>query len=193
MKPLKVSKMSGKLKGIASINTSPLHNPFCLKMHKTADTVCAHCYSHAMLKALRANCVPLWKKNGEILSARLLTDAELPTWRVYKHVRFSAHGELFNKLHCENLFKIARFNPDITFALWTKRPELVSKDVPDNCILIYSSPIINVQSELPEGFHKVFTVYDHDTGNINCGGKYCRSCLLCYTKNDVVYINELLK
>lgn len=40
---------------------------------------------------------------------------------------------------------------------------------------------------------KVFTVFDHDNGHINCGAKACAACGLCYTKNDTVFINEKLK
>lgn len=40
---------------------------------------------------------------------------------------------------------------------------------------------------------KVFTVFDHDNGHINCGAKACAKCGLCYTKNETVFVNELLK
>ena len=40
---------------------------------------------------------------------------------------------------------------------------------------------------------KVFTVFDHDNGAINCGARSCAKCGLCYTKNSTIFVNELLK
>ena len=45
---------------------------------------------------------------------------------------------------------------------------------------------------------KIFTVYNisyiRDNGiEINCGKKKCIECQLCYSHNDVKYINEKIK
>lgn len=194
---LLVSQMTGKLDGIRAINTSPLDNSFCEHNSQREQLICAHCYSRSMLQRHRVNCREPWCRNGDILSSRLLTQDELPLIDT-ELCRFQAHGELHNAIHAENLYAIARKNPEVAFAFWTKRPELV--DIltrPDNVILIYSSPRVGVRSELPRGFDKVFTVFTKEQAesgvDINCGAKSCNDCRLCYERNRVHYINEVIK
>lgn len=196
---LRVSKMTGKLAGISAINTSPLDNPFCLAMSKGGkDLICSRCYSCAMLNGLRKKCRPSWKSNGDILSRAGLAESEIPRIKT-AYCRFSAHGELINRTHAENFFAIARANPDITFGFWTKRPELVDvASKPANVFLIYSSPIINKSLPLPVGFDRVFTVYTREYAKkhnvaINCAGRKCSECLLCYLDNGEKEINEILR
>ena len=91
---------------------------------------------------------------------------------------------------------------------------------PDNLIIIISSPRINYQIDINKYSFadKVFTVYDKDYAAdhdiiINCAkdpfkvtsdmtkkdidklnkNRSCAHCLKCYTHNNTVYINELLK
>lgn len=186
------SKMSGKLKDIPAINTSPFSNPFCTRQ-VSSNSICAHCYSKRMLTTFRSLCVPKFEKNSELLSSRALE--EVPRVN-YAYVRINAHGEFINRQHVENVYRIATANPNTTFAIWTKRPQLLHGLVkPHNVILIYSSPVINKIAKIPCGFDKVFTVFTQkyqDKVDINCHGK-CFECLLCYTKNNVVYVNKLLK
>ena len=69
--------------------------------------------------------------------------------------------------------------------------------------LIISSMMINrpikIKKFLDAGVKvKVFTVYNLEFVeeakiDINCGAKSCISCLQCYSKNDIIYINEMLK
>jgi hypothetical protein len=189
-------KMDGKLAGVWAINTSPLDNPFCLGMAENPDNICSYCYSQKILRGLRRNCRPSMKRNGELLQKALV---KIPKIRKPHLFRFSAHGELFNRQHAENYFAIARNNPHVTFAFWTKRVNLLEGlEKPENVILVYSSPKLNVVSPLPEGFNKVFTVF---TGRdnvpegmkINCAGKKCVACQLCYSHNDITFINELVR
>jgi len=199
---LKITKkMTGKLTGISSLNTDPFSNPFCMKMSKQPNNVCSQCYSQAMLKAYRKACQKPWKENGEILSERLLTPQELP--KINKEVfRFSAHGEIINTTMYKNYLAIAKANPGTTFAIWTKRKDIISKvgkcDL-GNVILIYSSPSLDkVPSDVPKNFDKVFTVFTPEVAlangvEVNCGKKKCIECMLCYTHNDVTYINEIIK
>lgn len=194
---LKISIMSGKLKGIAAINTNPLTNSFCQRMSKGSG-VCSQCYSQKMLKTFRQSCVKAWERNSNELSERLLEYPELPQLN-FAYVRLNAHGELVNKTHLDNLGLIAKRNPDTTFVLWTKRRELLRNFVkPANMILVYSTAKINGKPILPKGFDKVFTVYSkeyikkHPEVRINCSKK-CAPCLLCYRKNPVEFINEVLK
>jgi hypothetical protein len=92
---------------------------------------------------------------------------------------------------------IAEANPATTFAMWTKRLDIVKPVRMDNFIYVYSSPQKNVVAPLPKGFDKVFTVFSkpfiRENGvGINCQ-QSCAACLLCYTRNDIVYVNEALR
>ena len=201
-------KMIGKMTGFRSINTSALTNPFCRKMAKT-DTICSHCYSRKMeclygatRENNRSGRVLQWVRNGKILSRRLLKDSEIPHFQSRRPVRFHAHGELFNTTHLFNLIAIAEANPAVTFALWSKRLDLTKGNLKqlDNLFYVYSIPKLNkLHGKLPTGFHKVFAVLTKDYVNernlgqmANCG-KHCAKCMLCYTKNDITHIYELLK
>lgn len=194
---IKISEMTGKMKNIPAINTNPLDNPFCNKM-ACSKSVCKHCYSRAMLNGLRKNCGPAWSMNGKILSESILSDDSLPTinsvW-----FRFSGHGELINRNHFVNLCNIARKNPRTHFVLWSKRTDLVRKNIdmiPPNMRLIYSNPRINnVLSTAPKGFDKVFNVIDDKSKHAsNCAGKACWECGICYKpENTTVCVIEKLR
>jgi hypothetical protein len=205
---VKISTMTGKLRGVPAINTSPLDNPFCEKMAQT-DSICAKCYSRRMVSGLRKNCRPGWKSNGQILSERLLGDAEIKDLKIPEKAvngifRFSAHGELINEIHAWNLIQIARVHPDIIFALWTKRPDLLKKcfgvvSKPENLVVIYSNPAVD--SRIPVSLvqvrytfvDKVFNVISKDSADVNCGARSCATCKLCYSKNTTSEVVEKLK
>ena len=72
------SVMSGKLKGIPALNTSPLTNNYCKSQAKNKDSICSECYSIRMLQTFRKNAVPKFELNTKILSSRLLEAHELP-------------------------------------------------------------------------------------------------------------------
>jgi hypothetical protein len=187
-----------KMDGIVSINTSTLSNPFCQKMMKVKDSVCSKCYTkrfdtssndsfylHNMEELERADFVP-FRINNSV-------------------VRFHSIGELTGEQMFKNMITLARFNPNSTFTLWTKRPEIVSNVLsvmrkPKNLILIYSSPVRNTAVSIDtigKHFDKVFTVYElkyaKENGiELNCE-KSCMQCMKCYTKNKIKYINEQAK
>jgi hypothetical protein len=150
-----------------------------------------------MLKEFRCNCVPPFQNNSEIFSSSILSEKELPSIKD-KYFRLHSHGELINDIHLINFVNIAKKNPNTMFALWTKRKDLINKfkgEFPENLILIYSSLKMNKIEKLPNHFHKVFTVFDKenaDSSHINCKQK-CSECYICYTKNDITYVNEHLK
>lgn len=189
-----ITRGSAKMEGIDSINTSTLENEYCTKMRKT-DAICKDCYA-ARFEKLRPNISIAFRRNN-FLSERYLKGYEIPkiNARVF---RFSSYGELINYKHAYNYFTIARNNPDTTFTLWTKRYRIVQKvlkdtDKPNNLLLIYSSPEKNKVSLLPYGFDKVFTTFTKvGVKDINCSGS-CMDYLLCYSHNDVGYINEIIK
>ena len=190
-------KMSGKMTGLISLNTSPLNNPFCERMSARPKNICSKCYSRAMLKGIRRNALPKFQRVGNILSKEMTEVPEIP--QRIKIARFSAHGELLNLMHLVNLYKIAAANPHVLFALWSKRKDLiVKKKAPRNVIKIYSNPVLNtVMKSPPKGFHKVFSVFSKDylkdhPVQINCQ-KSCFDCQLCYSWNNVKLINEQLK
>jgi hypothetical protein len=115
--------------------------------------------------------------------------------------RFSAHGELINDQHMENLMAIVLDNPWCRFALWTKRVDFVFRYIkkhgkPENLNLIYSNPKkSHIMSKPPKFFDKTFNnVLSHeDVDKQNCTGQKCKDCLLCYTINNVQTIVEKVK
>ena len=192
---IKISQMSGKLEGIQALNTDTTTNPFCLKMQKISGSICAQCYSMRMLKTYRKNCVPVFKDNGERLSKHLSYD-DIP--RIgSQYFRVSAHGELSNITQLINVMKIVTHNPRTFFGIWTKRTDLVGQWLgtykkPENCNLVYSNPFVDKVCMIPPGFDKVFNVVSDERETVNCRGK-CIDCLLCYTKNNVRQITEVIK
>jgi len=137
-------------------------------------------------------------KNDNLLSSAPLNQRFIPVI-LSRAFRFHSLGELINLQHLENLASIASYNPNTYFTLWTKRKNIVNAYFkagnikPDNFSLIYSSPVINKIAILPEHFDKVFTAHSKKTeAPINCHSK-CKDCMLCYSKNDVQYINEVVK
>lgn len=199
--PICCSVMTGKLKGIGAINTNPLTNPFCLKMAKNPDSICHYCYSQAMLKTFRASCVPAFERNSRYLSERIIPVQELPTvGNKYELFRFNAHGEIINPTHAINLMNIVENNKDTFFGLWSKRANIVRKHIrrTTNANLIYSTNRLNpTETDVPEGFDKTFNVYTASYAKkhnikVNCHGG-CATCKLCYSKNRVRKINEIVK
>lgn len=195
---LKKSIMSGKLKGLHALNTSPLNNPFCQKMHKVKGSICEECYSIEMLTTFRSNCNPCYIRNGNILSSCILPEVILPFFND-AFFRFSAHGELINDNHFINLLNICKKNPHCTFSLWTKRRDIINRvfgkgyKKPKNLILVYSEPAVNhIHKKIPRHFDKIFIVLDHDSSLINCENR-CISCLKCYKRGGDNVIIERKK
>ena len=190
--------MSGKLKGIPALNTSPLNNKFCKAMSKKKDTICGSCYSINMLKTFRKRADTPFRKYGEFLSSKIHPPEYLPKPPNALYVRFSAHGELINVDHAVNLFQICNSSPKTTFTLWTKRYNLVWRAIeymkkPKNLILIYSAIGLDKKKRLPMHFDKVFIVQSKKNDKTNCFGK-CIDCLKCYTKTDTTtHIYEEIK
>ena len=195
---IKYSVMSGKLKGIPALNTSPLNNEFCKSMSKKKDSICGSCYSINMLKTFRKMCDAPFQRYGEFLSSKIHPPEYLPKPPNALYVRFSAHGELINVDHAVNLFQICDSSPNTTFTLWTKRYNIVWRAIeyygkPKNLILIYSAIGLDQEKRLPMHFDKVFIVQTKKNDKTNCFGK-CIDCLKCYTKTDTTtHIYEEIK
>ena len=188
----------GKMRNMRSINTSVTSNPFCQRK-VSKDIICSECYAKAIVHQYNKCKFISWENNTKILSEKLMDMSELPTIRKGAIFRFHSFGELINMTHLRNFFRISNKNPNVTFALWSKRKDIIKKavDVPENLILIYSTPKINGEPVLPEGYHKVFTVftakYAMDNGiHINCSAD-CLDCRQCYYRVTTETINEVLK
>lgn len=215
-----ISKMTGKLAGLQSISNNTTTNSYCFnrwvkaraknqKAGKVVD-ICGVCYSQTMLKGMRKSMVPALDRN-EFLAERILNQNELPTILSAFH-RFNAHGELltetvdpesgeilkrFDKFtHIENLCRIAEHNPHCTFALWSKRTEIIKpffnqRKKPANLILIYSNPKTNhILDKTPTHFDRTFNNVQADrfTDRQNCTGQKCADCMLCYKPNNGVSV-----
>ena len=186
---------TGKLNGIPSINTSVLNNGFCSKMRES-DSVCSKCYASRMEQRY-SNLHKAIEKNDTVLSDSIIPNQYLPTFNNLA-IRFHSLGELINTTHLHNFLNIAEKNPSVIFTLWSKRKDIINKVLskrvkPSNLILIYSSSIIDKIARLPKHFNKVFTAHlKGSEANINCHGT-CITCMKCYSHNDIVFINEIVK
>ena len=198
-----ISKMTGKLDGFKAISTNTMTNEYCIKQNANGkeDNICTICYSHTMLKSYRKNMQPALQRNSEALANKVLDIDLLPTI-LDAFFRFNAHGELINLTHLENLNRIAKKNPHCSFALWTKRNDLIAKyyatrEKPDNLTLIYSNPRVGtIMRKPPKHFDRTFNnVLEHEhVEEQNCTGQKCKDCRLCYTiGNNVNTIVEMVK
>ena len=196
---LKITKGTGKLARMCSLNTNTTTNAFCIAMHNSPDerVICRKCYSMRMLRTYRQNCADAWQHNSDQLEFEL-QDWQLPRLNEL-YFRFDSHGELLNETHFLNLLRICEVNPKTTFALYTKRHKLVIRalekhSLPDNLILVYSNPFKNrVTGHKPKHFHKVFNVTTQAHRADNCSDKVCISCLNCYDKKKASILIELEK
>ena len=203
MQTVHISVMTGKLDGLRAISTNTRTNEYCIKQNASGDAsnICTKCYSHTMLSSYRKNMQPALQRNSDALSSRMLETHEIP--KILDSVfRFDAHGELINATHLANLSAICESNPRTSFALWTKRNDIVGKFFrarakPVNMILIYSNPkISHIMAKPPKHFDRTFNnVLEHEeVERQNCTGQQCKDCLLCYTPgNGVTTIVEKVK
>ena len=218
------STMSGKLIGFKSISNNTLKNKFCYdnyiqgkienKKAGAVVNICGVCYSQEMLQGVRKNVSPALDRN-EYLAERLLNDNEVPTI-LQAYYRLNAHGELLTEVindngeviktypkfnHIENYCKIAEKNPHCTFALWSKRTDIIKpffnkRKKPGNLILIYSVKKTNsILKKIPKHFDKTFNnvAVDNFVDQQNCTGQKCKDCLLCYKKDTTNIIVEKIK
>ena len=200
---LHLSKMTGKLDGLRAVSTNTATNAYCVKQKErnAADNICSKCYSHSMLSTYRKNMAPALQRNSDALAAAPLDPQDIP-FVSDAFLRINAHGELINDIHFENVCRIAERNPHCAVALWTKRPDIVTRVLagrakPSNLILIYSNPKIgHIMSKPPRNFDRTFNNVPEaqDPERQNCTGQKCRDCLLCYTLgNGVDTIVEKVK
>lgn len=199
------SKHTGKMERMLSFSTSTANNNFCTCMRNINGSVCQKCYAYRMVKRLGAG---FRNKlvNNEWIKYTTLEKKDIPILNA-GYFRFESFGELETLTQLENYFKIAKYNPQTRFALFTKRSDLlrrVDKDLkPSNMNIILSSIQLNKPTdylyEIQDLIDAVFTVYTKEYAKennitISCGDRKCIECLKCYNHhNGIIYINELVK
>jgi hypothetical protein len=112
-------------------------------------------------------------------------------------------SDISNNKNLENYVKICNFNKHTTFALWTKRKDIIKayfdKHVkPKNLILVYSNPNIDKPILKTFGhFDKVFNNVIKDNPQFkaiqNCTGQQCKDCLKCYKKSKLDKNNIIIE
>ena len=203
----KTTKQSkSKLDGFYSLNTSTLNNSFCKKMFSSEleDLICVDCYAKTLEKRYFKKTDKL-DINARILSGSILLWDHVPFYPLLSVLRIHSLGELINDVHFINVILIAKKNSHCTVSIWTKRPDIVRRVLksgyakPDNLILIYSNPRVNMDVEIkpPEFFDKVFNNYTADFAekndiDLNCH-RTCKDCMICYRHNNIEQIRELVK
>ena len=200
---IKVSKMNGKLEELQAISTNTRSNQFCIDMKKVKkdNWICSECYSWETLNiGVYKQLEPALQHNSDILAFAPLEPEQMPKFkRKTRFVRLSAHGDLINDLHLENLIVIVNANSDISFGLWSKRADIVKRyfsnnPIPKNLQLVYSNPVVNkIMNKPPAPFHRTFNNVSHKGYLENCTGQKCKDCLLCYTNSKVNVIVEKVK
>ena len=211
--PIHVSDyMSGKMEGIPSISTSCLVNPICRKRMEDGESVCAHCFAAATLDRYTAAGQHA-ENNFHLLNAGVLPLEMLPRFKNVAIVRIESFGDVASVTQAINYLNIARVNPFITFAAWTKNANIWNAAIkqagkPDNLSLVYSSFKLNTPAAAAEyftadgenNFDHVFTVYDKATCSfygpafVNCGARDCSTCRRCYRKDPAEFmVREQLK
>lgn len=200
----------GKMLGLSSISTSSLCNANCIKRSNIPGTICSKCYANS-LQEYRTNMADCFKRNTEVLTTVIIPEEDLPIlFSETGLFRFEAFGDLNNEIQVVNYFNMARANPSVKFALWTKNPWIIQSAIekyglvkPGNLQIIGSSYYIN--KPMKEFFERydfidnIFTVYDknyikENNVNITCGSRSCATCQKCYLGTHEEYeIREKLK
>lgn len=213
LSPVHVSDyMSGKMSGIPAISTSCLVNPICIKRMQDGESVCRHCFAAATLSRYTTAGTHT-ENNFYLLNREVLPLEYLPRFRNVAIVRIESFGDVASVTQAINYINIAKVNPFITFAAWTKNASIWNKAIeqvskPENLSLVYSSFKLNEQAAAAEyftadgvnHFDHVFTVYDKATCDfygvhfVNCGARDCATCRRCYRKDPAEFtVREQLK
>lgn len=204
---------TAKMAGIASLSTDINSNPLCQARRSNGAAICSLCFSASLWDDKRGQYRRVnkaFKENTEIICNRILKDEELPEIdpKRFPLFRFEAFADLQSVIQVLNYFKIAKRNPSVKFALWTKNPGFIERALrlaakPENIQIVLSSLRINQPTKARFPFvDKIFTVYDEEgikAGqiDINCGARSCMTCRLCYEKNKegqpLVQVREKVK
>lgn len=204
---------TGKMLDVWSLSTSPLTNKRCGGRCKVPGTICAECYSVAMNARYRGLDNSL-RRNSDVLYHNVIPVNEWPLLFSRDIFRIESFGDLATVIQGINYLNFAIRNPHVAFAIYTKNPDILAAACnmvyhcnarPGNLSVVYSSPYINVANDAT--YHRyewlidhVFTVVDRNgveqiggVAAINCGARSCNTCRLCYFRNGILHIWELLK
>ena len=206
-KLLSVSQgLTGKMAGMPAITSSSLQNSHCQKLSSIKGSVCERCYSKKYLLS-RPNVESCYQQNSQLLALSLIPTKQLPFVNA-AFCRLESFGDIINMTHLKNYIRLVKKNGHCTFALFSKRYDLITdyfhdNKQPKNLCIVISSLMLNTPNDIsylpPMRNLKIFTVYSKDYAEkhnivINCGKTRCLDCRRCYsTNNQPIYINELLK
>ena len=139
---LKITTHQGKMQGINSLSTYKKVCDTCNALKDNKNAICHKCYADKTLSMYK-QLSPVLIYNTLLLKYTALKNRQLPVINA-SYFRFEAFSDLQNAQHLKNLYKIARYNPQCRFALWTKNYKLVmTEKTPRNINLILSSPFPN--------------------------------------------------
>lgn len=137
--------MSHKMQGACSISTSVKHNEFCKAHMQIEGSICQECYADDQLSYQKSTRVKM-EKNDALLKSDIIPYESIPvlmpdTWPV---LRFEAFGDIENTMQVINYLNIARKNPHMPCALWTKNLHILdivfkTEEKPKNLQIGYSA------------------------------------------------------
>ena len=144
MSPIHINDgMTGKMLGIPCIGTPCTLNERCKRNAQIKGSICEHCYAENLLE-YRHSLEDALTVNYMLLTRFVLPESMLPKFdsTLSDIARFEPYGDLNNETQLENYANTCNINPDVTFALWTKNPDIVEKTFdrigkPSNLIVEY--------------------------------------------------------
>lgn len=209
---LHINVMTGKLEGITGFGTTCQVNEWCQELMQNPCLICSRCYADVTTR--RYDTLEQWlEHNYELLTSRILDPEEFPIIPTL-YGRIEPFGDLAKGekgvIQSINYIQFCKRNSHARIGWWTKHPQQIEEairrgyDKPENVNIVYSGYKINEDisyEEIHEKYpfvDKVFIVFDknyvRENGiEINCGGRHCRGCLICYEKNDIHVVHEQLR
>ena len=198
---------SGKIAGIASVDSSARGCEFCAKMQAAAaslkakgcdDHICGHCYA-TRGRFLLADITDRHSLTMAILSMVEFSIDDFKMLGLTGLVRIHSDGDVRNDLHALNLLRMVIASPFARVTWWGKNvmPIIHACDAlgkPDNLTLIASSVMIGHKMRLPRYFDYTFTAYRKEqvaaalaAGSVPCNGQKCAACgFRCYLRGWAV-------
>lgn len=191
--------LSGKIKGVLSLDSSASACEFCKYMravaiaHPELNIICAKCYD-VKQEQYRTGVKERHALNLLIMKTVLFTEAELLQVQAAEIVRINSSGDIDNLTHARNMIRYAKAHKGANVAIWSKNFDMMKKAFeiegkPCNLVYIASSPVIDKAITLPKFADYTFTVYSTpeklqetlNAGAMACNGAKCRDCgFKCY-------------
>lgn len=167
--------------------------------------ICAYCFANRS----HWDAAVAGARNLSVLSAAVLDISDLPIFGNVRMVRFEWGGDVQNVTQARNYIRIAKANPGVVFAWWSKNLTIINRAIklegrPENVVFIQSSFYTDkIDKPRYDWVDKVFTVWtSEETASaagvaINCGARHCVSCSRCYKLrkpgDPVEYVHELVR